>query len=174
VKLNKRFSNQSLFYSLLIFLSVGVFFSNLALAQETQEAQEAAKGEAPKVGAKEEEPENKEVIQPGVIASFGKIKGSGSVGVSSTGEAGGGANSPIAASIRPSTKGSCEAVVRNTSATNSYSIRFSISGQTSTGGSVGRRSFSARLKPGGSTTKTVRCPQGAGMKVVLKSGKKVS
>jgi len=171
VKLNKRFSNQSLFYLLFISLLAGVFFSSVALAQETEDG---AKEKTIKGSAKDGEPEVKETIQPGVIASFGKIKRAGSVGVSSTGEAGGGANSPISASIRPTSKGSCEAVVSNTSPVNSYSIRFSISGQTSTGSSVGKRSFSARLKPGGSTTKTVSCPKGAGMKVVLKSGKKTS
>lgn len=114
---------------------------------------------------------DKEKIVPGIIASYGKFRRLASVDTSSTGQAGGGANSPISASINR--KGSdCNVVVKNNSIINKYSISISVEGQNKDGVKQFSRGFSLFLHPEGTKERSVRCQKDWNMAVILKRGKK--
>lgn len=118
---------------------------------------------------KKKKPEEK--IIPGIIASFGQMKGSVAVKTSSTGVEGEKAKSPISARINRGENGECLISVRNTSSDKSYSVRIKVVSKDNEGSSLGSKSFSSKLKPSASVEKKVKCSKDGGVQVSLKSGK---
>ena len=128
---------------------------------------------ANKAGAKKDPKDDKgAVLKPGVIASVGQSAGSTAVNASTEGSTPGDDASAISASIKPGKRpGQCDAVVSNSSETDTYSVGYAVrafdqgSGKTSNS-----QYFSASLPPKKSVVRTVTCKKGEGMQVMLKKG----
>lgn len=142
------------------------FFALLFLSLSPAFAEKKKDGEK-----KEEKEKPKEKIIPGIIASYGQMKGSAAVGTSSTGVEGEKAKSPISARISQGEDGVCQITVRNTSEKKSYSVRIKAVSTDEEGSSLGKKSFSSKLKPSASVDKKIKCSKSGGVQVSLKSGK---
>lgn len=152
------------------FLSI-IFLSSLLFAVPAFSESEANEEGAEPKEEKKEEKEDLEKVLPGVVASFGSApKGAG---VEFGEQAGEKFKSPIYASIKKAGRDRCQVVVANSSTENGYSVSFSVKGKTKSGSSISGRSFSVRLKPQGSETKELSCPDAQSMHVKIRSGRRL-
>lgn len=111
------------------------------------------------------------VLKPGVIASVGGSAGPTVVSADTGGSAPGDAPTAVTASIRQGKGGKCDAVVINSSETDTYSVSFAVkSFDKKSGKQSGSQSFSASLPPKKTVVRSVTCAKDAGMQVVLKKG----
>ncbi len=138
--------------------------------QSGSELKKETKKESAEAGKKKDEGA---VLKPGVIATVGG-GGTGPQAVSADtgGAAPGDQAAAVSASIRPGrTPGKCEAVVINSSETDTYKVSFAVVPFDRKSGRKGSpQSFSASLPPKKTVTKDVNCTKGQGMQVVLKRG----
>jgi hypothetical protein len=149
-------------------------------------AQSGSEGGAPAAGASsagaatgkqadekgDEKKDDGAILKPGVIAVVGGGAGPVAVVADTGGAAPGDEAAAVTASIR---KGKdpqrCEAIVVNSSDTDTYRVSFAVQSfnkKTGKGGSS--QSFSATLAPKKTVVKTVTCQREDGMRVVLKKG----
>ena len=110
-------------------------------------------------------------LTPGVIASQGSFPKNKSVNVAGD-SAPGDAPSPVMARVVRKSAEQCEAVLTNSSKESGYSVSFEVVGTDGRGNVSLRRSFSASIAPGASTSRSVACRKDLNLEVVLKSGKK--
>jgi len=173
-----KLRSTTLFFLVLMMLQFVVlsfaFAEDGVDANENTEKSDPTEAAEPKAEAeveKKEKKDSKYVFQKGVIASFGDYSGSAAVNATTSDKVSGEKLSPISGSVHR--KGDyCIAVVSNISKDSSYSVSFKVVGTDKRGQNVLSRSYSASLKPGGSTEKEVSCDKEWSMQVVLTSGRK--
>ena len=122
--------------------------------------------------AQDEKDDKGAVLKPGVIASVGG-GGSGPTAVSADtgGAAPGDEATAISASIKPGKGGKCEAIVSNTSETDTYSVSFAVQSFDKKSGKAGSsQSYSASLAPKKSVSRSVTCQKNDGLQIKLKKG----
>lgn len=114
-----------------------------------------------------------EKVKVGTIANSGTSVASGAVDVQTSGASPGDTPSPITGSISVQDRRRCLASVQNNSKENTYSVRFKVQGSNERGTRTVNKSFTARLAPGASTSRTFTCNADDQMSVVLSSATKV-
>ena len=114
-----------------------------------------------------------EAIRTGTIANYGSYRQRAAINSASNSVPSEDLPNPISGSITRNRGGKCDATLTNRSEKYSYSVGFRVIGASKAGSEMFRRSFSARLSPGGSTTRTVACKKGYNMSIEIVSGKQL-
>ena len=159
----------------LLFFFLSFVFVAQAFAQAKEPPAEGAPA-AKTPAAEEEEDDEAKVLQRGVVASFGSHKGAASINANTATEAAGDnmEESPVRGSVRRVGSGRCEATLTSSAEKAVYSVSFAVVGTTQSGTRALRRTYSATIRPGKSTTKTLSCRKGLNMALLINSGRRVN
>lgn len=173
----KNFDFPLAFRVFLVGFLVGIFSLENLVAENpvgSEQVLDASSGMGEeKEGEAEKEKEKEEKIVTGVVASYGTVEVSESIQAGTTGVDGEESVSPLAASISNIDDKTCKITIRNSSQEHSYSGVFKVISKDVKGKSLARKSISARLKPGKTSEKKIKCTRDGRVQVSLKSGKKL-
>lgn len=145
------------------------FLANNAFAQEANPP--APTAEDSTAAAAEKKEEKIPDLQPGVVASYGRTAQNTAIDVETSGAAPGDEASPVVGGIKRLGGDDCEVFLKNNSKKAGYSVSFAVEAFDRDGSRQSRRTYSASLSPSGSTSRSVRCPEGQSMQVVISSGR---
>ncbi len=160
-------------FSLLVFAHPQFLEAEPSAATEAVSKSTSAEGIEAGAEEGEAKEEKEEKIVSGVVASYGTVEVSESIQVGTTGVDGEKSVSPLAASISNIDDRTCKITIRNSSQENSYSGVFNVVSKDVKGKSLARKTVTARLKPGKSSEKKIKCTRDGRVQVSLKSGKKL-
>lgn len=143
---------------------------SVALSEETEKSQAkpSSQNEKQSGGASD----IRELKQE-TLATMGQYPDGRDVAVQTREESSAEDKVPLAGSVNRVSNDECEVVVKNESTNASYMVRFSVEGQKQNGDHAFRRTFSARLKPGEGTKRTVPCEADQNVALKLEGGKKL-
>ncbi len=158
-------------YSLLVSLALVII--PVALAQDSKADSSASGSVSSEEVVRTKSEKEVEKVKTGTIANTGTFVSSGAVDVQTAGASPGDAKSPITGSITPEGRRRCLATVKNSSKENAYSVRFKVQAKNDRGTKTVNKSFSARLSPGASTSRTFTCDPDDSMSVILSSATKI-
>lgn len=165
-----------------LLLAPAFFYPSIVLSEEPEGDQVKSQGSEGKQGS--DEKQSKVVksgggasdireLKPETLATMGQYPEGRDVAVQTRGDSAEDAKIPLAGSVNRISDSECEVVVKNESSDASYMVRFSVDGQKQNGDHAFRRTFSARLKPGEGTKRTVPCGADQNVALKLEGGKKL-
>lgn len=170
---NSLFGARRNFSTVSSFFIIGlctVILNPLQAKSETASPPATTSGEA----VKEEKPQKSPDLKTGVIANYSKATSATAIGAQTGDSAPGDEPTAISGSIRPGKSGKCDAVLTNTSDTDTFSVNFAIQVLNKSGRISKNIHFSTSVAPHKTSVKSFTCNKKDSMQIVLKSGRVTS